>query len=309
MRTRYLVFASIVVGIPLTCLPARAQQAPENCLTAPSQKAPEGSQWHYRMDRTGTRKCYFLRADGDKLRSATTKPERQRSQIPAPPADTMSGQSVLSGPPVLSGQQVLSGPQVFGQPMPPSRGEDGVISSRWPDPAKAVGSVVGNAPSGADAGVTVDAYGNMTGTSSADAVAPEAETESSMDYRLMLAFLAGALVVAGVIARMTIKHVRIPRPRGTGPRRPRTGVAPLLSRSRDMMSSIFARAAAAVPRWFRRPSTKRQTMRSAVPVKEPVTEDVGLVPSQGHIDHHAEEPEDIDVLLRQIERLGERPAA
>jgi hypothetical protein len=254
------------------------------------------------MDRTGTRKCYFLRADGDKLRSTSTKPERQRSQLPPPPADIMSAPPVMSGPPVSSGPQVLSGPQIFGQPMSAPRAEDSVISSRWPDPAKAVGSVVGNAPSGADPGMTVDAYGNMTVSSSADAAAPGAETESSMDYRLMLAFLAGALVVAGVIARLTIKHLRMPRPRGTGPRRSRPGVARLLSRSRDMMSSILA---AAVPQRFRRPSRRAETMRSAAPVNE----NVDLVPSHDPVDHRQQNPEDIDVLLRQIERMGERPAA
>jgi len=309
----YLVFASILAGIPLICLPVRAQQPVENCLTAPNQKAPEGSQWHFRTDRAGTRKCYFLRADADKLRSVTTvKPERQRDPVPSPLPDTVSG------------------PQFLGQPMPPSRTEDGVISARWPDPAKAlgsvvadstgsIGSIVGDASSPVDTGMTVDAYGTVTDQPSADAAAPAPEPGPGMNYRLMLAFVAGALVVAGIIARVTVGFVRTPRPRGTAPRRSRRDIARLLSRLRDMTPSIpalassiaaraapiAARAASIVPWHFRRQTMRNETTTSAVPAQE----DVNLVPALGNADDRQEQGDDIDVLLRQIERLGERPAA
>src|ERR1700730_11360387 len=92
MRNKCLVFASILAGLLVMCLPVRAQPAADTCLTAPDQKAPEGSQWHYRTERSGTstRKCYFLRAEADKLRAVQTKPERPRSMVTVPAADTGS---------------------------------------------------------------------------------------------------------------------------------------------------------------------------------------------------------------------------
>lgn len=313
MRTKYFVFASVLAGIPVTFLPARAEPAAaDTCLIAPDQKAPEGSQWRYRLDRTTNRKCYFLRSDADKVRSLATKPDLQRSPVASPAAQT--------GRPA----------PVYGQPTTSSRGaapvreraQDTVISGRWPDPVGAVGTVLVNPASGADAGSTTDTQGGPSDQSSADS-APATEAASALDYRLMLAFLVGALVVAGVIGRLTFRRAagmigRVTSRRSSMVRqrrkrsRARKDITRMLSQSQEMMSSLFARAAAAMPRHFHHATMGQAAVEEAASVNETVA----LVPQQHHVDDHpqplpqtAEEAEEIDVLLRQLERFGERPAA
>jgi hypothetical protein len=314
MRIKYLVFAGVLAGILVTSLPVRAQPADaaaDSCLGPPTQKAPEGSKWRYRVDPATNRKCYFLRADADSARTVATKPERQRSPVTSPSAETLGGAPAL-GQPTASSRTTA-----------PARVEDAVISARWPDPARAVGA--GNPASGTDAGSTTDTQGNMSDQSPDAAAASGSEATSAMDYRLMLAFLAGAVVVAGVIGRMTFRRrtgvvgrvaarqVSVVRPRRGGRRAHPKDITRSLSQSQERMSSIFAPAAAGAPRHF-----DPAPMGAAAPMTEDVEEDVELDPQHDHTDFRpqpAPEPvdvdtaEEIDVLLRQLERFGERPAA
>src|SRR5437016_10683437 len=50
-----------------------AGRAGDDCLTKPGAAQPQGSHWYYRLDRTNHRQCWYLAAEGAKVR----RPARQ----------------------------------------------------------------------------------------------------------------------------------------------------------------------------------------------------------------------------------------
>ncbi|MDA9421729.1 hypothetical protein [Bradyrhizobium genomosp. I (2014)] len=84
--------ASIVAGAPLAALSQNAPTASSTanaateCLAAPKGAAPQGQHWYYRLDRTTKRKCWYLRAAGDKDSARTAQTAQAAGDTPA--ADT-----------------------------------------------------------------------------------------------------------------------------------------------------------------------------------------------------------------------------
>jgi hypothetical protein len=61
------IFASILAGALLTATSHSAPVAADNCLSAPKGETPPGSHWHYRIEHSTGRHCWYLREEGDKV--------------------------------------------------------------------------------------------------------------------------------------------------------------------------------------------------------------------------------------------------
>jgi hypothetical protein len=66
--------------------PAHAAAAAEACHAAPKGTAPAGSHWYYRIDRAHQRKCWYLGAAGQKVRSAPQRAIAQATEVSEPVA-------------------------------------------------------------------------------------------------------------------------------------------------------------------------------------------------------------------------------
>src|SRR5438034_1186187 len=72
-RTMMLLVPAILI-VPLatdlvTVQPSRAEPAVNECKTKPDSSAPAGSHWYYRVNRADQRHCWYLGAEGVKVRS------------------------------------------------------------------------------------------------------------------------------------------------------------------------------------------------------------------------------------------------
>ncbi|PJG52835.1 hypothetical protein CVM73_23525 [Bradyrhizobium forestalis] len=84
--------ASIIAGAPLAAVSQNAPTASStanaapDCLAAPKDAAPQGQHWYYRLDRTTKRKCWYLRAAGDKdsAKTAQATSDTPTADVPAP---------------------------------------------------------------------------------------------------------------------------------------------------------------------------------------------------------------------------------
>jgi hypothetical protein len=74
------------VGMPNTA-------SADDCLTAPNSPAPQGTHWHYHVDRTNQRKCWYVRASSQPAQQAAAQPTSE-----AAPAAQSHSMPVSSGP-------------------------------------------------------------------------------------------------------------------------------------------------------------------------------------------------------------------
>ena len=90
------ILPTILIILPssvflLLAHPGAGKAAAEKCNTGPSSSAPQGSHWHYRVNHTDNRRCWFLSSEGMKVRSnARGAMSDVASQSPAPKRDNTS---------------------------------------------------------------------------------------------------------------------------------------------------------------------------------------------------------------------------
>ena len=68
------ILPTILIILPssvflLLAHPGAGKAAAEKCNTRPSSSAPQGSHWHYRVNHTDNRRCWFLSSEEMKVRS------------------------------------------------------------------------------------------------------------------------------------------------------------------------------------------------------------------------------------------------
>ena len=63
--------------------PAAAKGATDECLAKPGATAPQGSHWYYRINRADGRHCWYLGAEGAKVRARAREAEQQ-ARAPSP---------------------------------------------------------------------------------------------------------------------------------------------------------------------------------------------------------------------------------
>src|SRR5258705_8500156 len=68
------IFASLIVGAPLTTISDSAAGADDECLSSPKDQTPQGGHWYYRIDRVTKRHCWYLKVDDEKPSQAAARP-------------------------------------------------------------------------------------------------------------------------------------------------------------------------------------------------------------------------------------------
>ena len=73
-----VAFATVVIGVQTSF----AEPAADDCKTTPGASAPPGQHWYYRINRSDQRHCWYLGAEGTKIRAQT------REKASPPPSRT-----------------------------------------------------------------------------------------------------------------------------------------------------------------------------------------------------------------------------
>ncbi len=108
-RTIMMLLVPAILIVPLatdlvTVQPSRAEPAVNECKTKPDSSAPAGSHWYYRVNRADQRHCWYLGAEGVKVRSQAregasptrTARENAPAMPPAIPAQMEPAQSTAA---------------------------------------------------------------------------------------------------------------------------------------------------------------------------------------------------------------------
>ncbi len=108
-RTIMMLLVPAILIVPLatdlvTVQPSRAEPAVNECKTKPDSSAPAGSHWYYRVNRADQRHCWYLGAEGVKVRSqaregaSPTRAARENAPAmpPAIPAQMQPAQSTAA---------------------------------------------------------------------------------------------------------------------------------------------------------------------------------------------------------------------
>jgi hypothetical protein len=96
MPTRMTCFVPAILAICLAavCLTAQKSRAADDCLAKPNAPSPQGSHWYYRVDRATHRECWYLGAEGTKVRVRA----RQAGSPVRPPAPHRISQPTVQPP-------------------------------------------------------------------------------------------------------------------------------------------------------------------------------------------------------------------
>jgi len=62
----FAIFASVVVGTPVTIVASSSARAADDCLTEPQGQAPQGQHWFFRTEHTTKQHCWYLRDQSEK---------------------------------------------------------------------------------------------------------------------------------------------------------------------------------------------------------------------------------------------------
>jgi hypothetical protein len=115
--------------------PAAAKGATDECLAKPGATAPQGSHWYYRINRADGRHCWYLGAEGAKVRARAREADQQArapSPKPLPPAAESPAEPAVAQTTVGETKSVVadasSEPAVTG--FPPESGARNP-TSRW----------------------------------------------------------------------------------------------------------------------------------------------------------------------------------
>ena len=108
-RTIMMLLVPAILIVPLatdlvTVQPSRAEPAVNECKTKPDSSAPAGSHWYYRVNRADQQHCWYLGAEGVKVRSqaregaSPTRAARENAPAmpPAIPAQMQPAQSTAA---------------------------------------------------------------------------------------------------------------------------------------------------------------------------------------------------------------------
>jgi len=83
-----LLVLDFTIFLAMSLATAQASRAADDCLSKPNAAAPPGSHWYYRVDRATQRECWYLGAEGAKVRS----PARQDASPVRPQSSKLSAQ-------------------------------------------------------------------------------------------------------------------------------------------------------------------------------------------------------------------------
>ncbi len=214
------ILAIVVAAVSLTARTSIAQRAADECITKPNSTAPQGSHWYYRIDRATRRQCWYLGAEGEKVRARQAGARMKSSAPKATPQSTTetSGETTAaeaapiktaSAEATSSPTEATPAPAVAGHPFAAVDDPATAFSMRWPALPKSAGSIerepalMSNSYADEYASYTLEgaplAWPIVT---SANLPAAGRMLESAFRSDRMLALLAGALGLAAIFIGM-----------------------------------------------------------------------------------------------------------
>jgi hypothetical protein len=222
------IFASLLMGTPLTTVSHSAVPAADDCLSGPKGQAPEGSHWYYRVDRASKRHCWYLREEREKL--SRTKPQNSapiadpaspqkdtatqrpvadaHAELPSPQTRVEQQTSVPAWPRIPAATANVQNGQAANAP--DAKTQPSVIASRWPDPS-GVSSPLSPEPTTGNSG---EAAQLNTEQAPLPAVATSATADLSSEkqsgsVQMLLLVMMSALVLAGVMGSAIFRFGRM----------------------------------------------------------------------------------------------------
>jgi hypothetical protein len=246
------IFASLIVGAPLTTISDSAAGADDECLSSPKDQAPQGGHWYYRIDRVTKRHCWYLKEDDEKPSQAAAKPvspkvvapfqrsiAEARAELPAQGRTEQPNQgnrltstdvavSTMNRdtkPPVAEIPQTVIGSRWLGQSEADAANSATLLTNPTPLASPMPSSSVSNGPmansnspmankvvSDTNLGAAAPTQPPSPPLAAGQFAADVSSATSAYPVQMLLAAMMGALALAGLLGRVIIKFV--------GPRRP-----------------------------------------------------------------------------------------
>ena len=239
------IFASLIVGAPLTTISDSAAGADDECLSSPKDQAPQGGHWYYRIDRVTKRHCWYLKQDDEKPSQAAAKPvspkvvapfqrsiAEARAELPAQGRTEQPNQgnrltstdvavSTMNRdtkPPVAEIPQTVIGSRWLGQSEADAANSATLLTNPTPLASPMPSSSVSNGPmankvdSDTNLGAAAPTQPPSPPLAAGQFAADVSSATSAYPVQMLLAAMMGALALAGLLGRVIIKFV--------GPRRP-----------------------------------------------------------------------------------------
>lgn len=209
--------ASIIAGAPLAAVSQNAPSTPStanaagDCLASPKGSAPQGQHWHYRLERSTKRQCWYLRAEGGKV----TTTAQSTSSTPQP--DSPPSQAVQDARAEYVTAQNAAGPNTptaiapapaaaMAQTQPPggtndTNAQQPSVVARWPDASMATASPAPQpAPAPSDPRPNTKQAASPAPLALAAADTPTDKPTGSLPTLLLV--IGGALALAGILASL-----------------------------------------------------------------------------------------------------------
>jgi hypothetical protein len=219
-----MVLATAVLGVQTSF----AEPAADDCKTTPGSSAPPGQHWYYRINRSDQRHCWYLGAEGTKVRAQTRE---KASSSPAHIAREEASETTRTMPPPLEVIQTPSVPAASSEgPAAAELARPSLDLPQAPDPTAREPAITSHA-SAAAAQSAPDAQEEMplvwpVLTDAERAGSPDSARGSAPWSVFVVAgvalLVAGALLIAGSLfklawrARSQLRRhppLRQPRPR------------------------------------------------------------------------------------------------
>lgn len=214
------LIGGVIAGAPLAAVsqnaPATATttNAAADCLASPKGVAPQGQHWHYRLERSTKRQCWYLRAEGAK---DSAKPSQTaQAATDTSNADSAAPQSVQNAraeymaPQNVGGSNVTTpAPAAAPAAQPQSGGatdnaQQPAVAPPWPD-ASPASAAPAPQPSPAPVAAQPNAKPAKPSAAVALATAEIPADKATGSLQMLLLVVGGALALAGILASIVYR--------------------------------------------------------------------------------------------------------
>jgi hypothetical protein len=177
-------------------LSVQVSRAADECIEKPNAPAPQGSHWYYRIDRASNRQCWYLGAEGAKVRApAREAATRVRTPVPKPAPQPLAEAATDNAVVATADEEVV-------QKTPPA-----VASLNW----QSLSTSTFSTGDGALPDIVAIRATPQTAEEPVkplpppSQVAPEEKSRPAIPLGYLLAVLAGALGIAAFVGYAVLK--------------------------------------------------------------------------------------------------------
>jgi hypothetical protein len=281
MPTRMALFVTVIFTVSLAAvsMTVRASRAADECLTKPNAAAPPGSHWYYRVDRTTHRECWYLGAEGGKVRqhalqdaSAVLSHPSKMSTQPAPQIPAKVANAEV-GAAEATRTEIAPVESTSGQAKTPEDNSTATLSTRWSDIPTSTLSIDHRSVSVRDSYAEEKATTELKDEMPISPILSPAELaerppEIPTSLARLAAVLAAVLGLAAMVSRMIFKLSAARRPNRSDSRDQRGLATTRMHRSAKQAPPIFAKMTAAA----HQAGTARRTGRALSSSIDPVVD-------------------------------------